>query len=114
MRILLVVVFLLAACGEKKEERVSAAPTNEGRVAVEAGARVKVSETPPSIIDRDGWMGPSNAMSGAWKHQLQNCLEVQTALPRELYEKIPSNDRDDLDRLHAQILTQWDRDKSPE
>ncbi|MGB5809765.1 MAG: hypothetical protein WBG86_04490, partial [Polyangiales bacterium] len=41
-------------------------------------------------------------------------LEVQTALPRELYEKIPSNDRDDLDRLHAQILTQWDRDKSPE
>ncbi|MGB5810644.1 MAG: hypothetical protein WBG86_08950 [Polyangiales bacterium] len=116
MRILLAVALcLMTACSksEKQEEAIGSA-LEADPARVQPRRPLTVSNAPPKTVRANGWAGPMTAMSGAWTKQLQNCLEVHTALPEAQYEALSQAEKDAWAALHADILMQWDGDKAAE
>lgn len=119
MRYLLILTLCLAACRKDKEESVSEVALADPTPAVQeasasaaaAGRATKVSKGAPAITEAAGWIGPTTSMSGAWKNELHNCIEVQTALPKATYEALSPEEQARVTKLHSELLTQWDRDK---
>ncbi|MEM7137873.1 MAG: hypothetical protein AAF500_14910 [Myxococcota bacterium] len=73
-----------------------------------------VTSVPTRLVAVGGFAGPVTAMSGAWGRQLQNCIEVQTALPRGKYDGLSATEKEAWAMLHKDIAKQWDGDKRGE
>jgi len=69
------------------------------------------SAKPPTFDERDGWVGPTTELSGAWDDKLQNCMSVQTSLPKDAFAGATPGERVTLRDLHAKFLTQWKHQK---